>query len=396
MREQTHAIRKEFMVRLNHKLFILGLIVACTMVFIAGLAAAATYQARELALAQGGAAFEVRRDDKGFLWVSDPAAGEIWKVKPGAAVYTSYAGLGNATDAHADGNGDVWWTTFGDNQLGHLTPGSASATLWPLTGSSGVASGVAIDKAGIVWTSDEGQPVVHSFDPSKPELCAYTLPGGAKSSYVEASNGKIWLADFVNDRILRLNPSNNQVESWQLESNSNVFGLALDDNGYLWWADTGLQELGHLTPAITHSEIITYDITRFGLDIGPIMLNYSHGKIWYTDINLDLVGFLDLAVFSGSSKLVTPSVLDTSKQCNNNIGGTTIPVATSISAASWLGSDGYLEAAGADGWTIFTLPVGGSPRGIAATNGNAWVIDRDRRQLGWLKFPTVYLPLIVK
>ena len=114
-------------------LLTLILTVAALSLLLWSIASAGGITGQEAALDQSGAAYEVNRDERGDLWVSDNGAGEVWQIHPPTGAYTVYQGLSNANDARVDVAGSIWWTdsTF-DNKLGRISPGEGKVTTWKL------------------------------------------------------------------------------------------------------------------------------------------------------------------------------------------------------------------------------------------------------------------------
>jgi streptogramin lyase len=126
------------------------------------------------------------------------------------------------------------------------------------------------------------------------------------------------------------------------------------------------------------------------------MITLSEGKVWYTEIVSATVGVLDPAVASGISSTLVKTTAPVTPDCSNVGAGTTSTIATSTAALAWT-NNVYQRIVNSNGWTVYRLPTGGYPWGIAASQNAVWVVDQGRQQLAWLPQSTlVYLPLIIR
>ena len=327
----------------------------------------------EADLNPGGTAYEVNPDDRGWLWISDFEAGQVWGVDPDSGTYEVYSVLGSPSDAR-QADGWLWWADGASDLLGRVSTSDGAYTHWQVPGVEGYY-GTALDAEGRLWATDASSALLYRLDPDRAERCTYRLPDGGMSYYVLPSAGYLWLGDWINGRLLRLKVSNNRLDWWALPEDSAPFGMAIDDQGDLWYADDARPGLARLTPA-------TSQLASFSLPQGtaPLMLAAHGGAIWYTEQSLASIGRLDpLAATptvegleSGSVTLV-PDCGSIEPAGNGYVTITTGDVVWSPGTYSTL-----LEA---NGWLIFGLPAGASPWGIKGA-GALWYVDTDRHVLG--------------
>jgi streptogramin lyase len=348
----------------------LALLLACTWDIVL---VSANLSAGELALNAAGSAYEINPDPGGSLWISDYRAGEIWQIEA-SGTYTIYPVSGAPSDARRHASGDVWFADAQTNLLGRLSPLSLELTTWTITGTEGLY-GTAIDPSGRIWVTDATNPHIYRFTPSSGQLCTYTLPNGGFSDYVLAHEQDIWLGDWQNGRILRLDPDLSLYTTWDLETDAYPAGLALDAQGYLWWADPNLVELGQLEP---NSD----QLTRYSLPRGllPQMITANEGLIYYTELGVGTFGILEPTVAASTTVGLTPGTVETTASCTVIQPTRTVPVTTSAGTAPW-SSATYTTTHAAGGWTVYQLPEQAFPWGIAATGSTAWIVDSGRQLL---------------
>jgi virginiamycin B lyase len=346
--------------------------------------------AQEGSLNPAGFAYEINPDTHGNLWISDDGANEVWQVHPATGVVTTYSGLDNASDARMDAAGMVWWTNAGSTDLGRISPGTSTVTIWTIPG-IGNLWGIAFDDAGRVWTTNFMGGVVYRFTPASTEVCTYTVPDAGASSYILAQGGDIWLGDGQNHRILKLDPSANLFTIWQLAGGAHPQGLALEANGNLWWADENLPVLAQLQPGVGR-------MTAYTLPVGtqPEMIALSQGRVWYTEIFSGSVGMLNPAAATGASSTPVKTTAAVTPACSNVGAGTSTPVLSSTHTLTWTPTV-YNQLVKSGGWTVYQMPPGGSPWGITVSDRAVWIVDQGRQKLAWLPESTyIYLPLIIR
>jgi streptogramin lyase len=359
----------------------LSFISAMGLVVVLGISGAAGAQlaVQETPLNVEGGAYEINADAGGVLWISENGAEEIWGLGPTSGAYTVYHGAGRVSDARRAGDGSVWWIDQREDSLRRLWPDSGEFTTWRIPGATTLL-GTAIDETGAIWLSQFFDPEVYRFTVGSSELCTYIVGPIGGSNYVLANGSDIWLGDWINDTIRRLEPGSGVLTSWPLPSNSSPEGLAIDGDGHLWWADPDRHHLARLEPE--EGRLTTYALPWGSL---PQMVAVSGGRIWYTEDWEGSVGRLDPALASGDSKTVISDTTTLTPVCSQISLDTTGVLTTSSGSAAWA-SAVYTSVVDADGWSIHELPSEDAyPWGIAASRGEVWMVDYGRQVLARLR-----------
>lgn len=399
---------------MNIRLLIILIISLVTLLaFLLGLGWAADFQ--EMQLANQGQAYELNRSPDGQLWLSDYGAGQAWQVNPATNVYTIYSGIGGVTDAQVNPDGDLLWLDFDTNTLGYLPEGQSEASIWPLGGLK-TASGLAIDGNGAVWISHINASLAQRFVLTSTELCNFNFPPSFDSYtswYIAADQKVIWLAGWNSiplGRIFQLDPEALMMTGWgPLPVGSNPLGLAVDADHNVWWADSGLQELGRLNPGL--AEITRYSVplsptnpirksSNKAIDLGqglnaltssPTSVEVVGQHVWFTDFAADRFGVLAPGLAAGQPISATANMLAVSANCS--VLGAGSPEQVNIeegNTVTWSPGTAPIVLDEA-GWTIYQLPDLARPWGMAATPGNIWLVEQERRQLGWLSYPACFV-----
>jgi streptogramin lyase len=340
--------------------------------------ARADLAALEASLNPEGRVYEVNLGAEGRLWISDSGAEEIWALDPATGAYTVYHGGGRVSDARQSADGSVWWVDQEENRLGRLLPESGVAETWEIPGAATLL-GTAVDSAGNVWLSQYFNPQFYRFAPAASQVCTYTLAAEGGSDYIVADGTEIWLGDWLNDRIHRLDAVSGLLTSWALPSMTGVSrypeGLALDDAGNLWWADIEGHYLARLEPEV--DRMITYDLP-YGS--APHMVAFSGRWLWYSEGQEGTWGRLDPAVAVGTATTIERETETLAPACAVLSPAWTGTLTTTTGMVGWAGA-AYTTTVDADGWQIHTLPPEAFPWGVAAREGGVWLVDHGRQVL---------------
>jgi streptogramin lyase len=143
----------------------------------------------------------------------------------------------------------------------------------------------------------------------------------------------------------------------------------------VWAADGEKRQLLRLAPG-------SGLLTRFSLPAGttPQVVALIGELVWYTESAAGTVGSLDPARAAGSSATASSDTFTASPTCSTLPAGTVTAAAAGSGAPSWSGGV-WDEIVASEGWTVYQLPAGASPFGIASVDGAAWVVDRGRQVL---------------
>jgi streptogramin lyase len=378
------------MLRTRSFLTMVFVLLGLTLTLSLAAVALASLPVSETPLSSTGQAYEVNPDPQGALWISDYGAQEIRSYDPISSSYTIYPVGGRPSDAHSDGAGNLWWADFGSNMVGRFPIAGGSASLWEIPGSTGLY-GTGLGANSDFWVTDANLSYLYHLTPSTSEVCTYTLPLDGFSDYLVVSGSQVWLGDWWNNQIDRLDTDADTFTWWSLPVGSRPTGMALDDVGKLWWADPTQGNLGSLDPA--SNQVITYtqSIVHY-----PQMLTLVDGLVWYSD--QDQVGILNPALDHGISITITPQSASATPKCSTLAQPTTTTITPTQGQVAWADVT-YPSLSSPIGWQVFQLPQNASAWGIAAQGDNIWLVDQGRHVLARLPKQTeakVYLPLIIK
>lgn len=364
--------------RLSHLLFcflILALLLGGGLLS-ASTPAVAALIGNEGSLANAVKPYEINPDSSGMLWVSDYATGDVWGIDAETGETLKYYVGGNPSDARRVGD-YFYWADGEANILGRSNLLGAGYT-WNVSSASGFY-GTAVDAQGRLWASDAALPDLYRLDPVQANLCHVTIPDGLWLGYLVYSDGYLWFSDenYLSNkaRLLRLRVSDNHLDWWVLPLNSSPFGLTVDAEGDLWYANDGFP-LGLVELDPESNSIKTYYLPKGNK---PAMVAFHGGLIWFTEQGLDSFGMLDPSGIDRPP--VSVSKGEANLACKNDPYHVNESVQVPLNEGQIQWDSASFPEIYADGvWNIYQMPEEeADPWGIAYQDDKIWVIDQGQQ-----------------
>lgn len=357
------------------------LVLAVVLAWSAAIPAAADIGMGEATVGlTNSALWELNRDTAGTLYVSDYALPAVVTVNPTTGAYTRYTlPLGQPffitpSDAKPGGDGLIWWSDY-FSAFGRINPSSGQVLYWELSGLGLQPGGFAFDSSGRLWFTEPYGSRLLRFNPSNNELCRFDVGGGGR--YIIAYGGKLWVGDSVARRILRFDPASNQLRWWNLSGSAAPQGLAFDADGRLWWADAAptAGKLGRLNP--DSGEAVTYPLPS---GAQPVAVVPGIEVIWYTDES-GSAGFLDPARAAGSAAVLSSGTSSPASTCSTVLSGS--QTATKASGTFSFATVNWTTVSSTPlGITAYAAPGSSAePYGMAFSDERTWTVDRVRLTL---------------
>ncbi len=184
-------------------------------------------------------------DGNNSIWISDPSAPRLWKFSLENQEFKSYS---------FDGVVSVILTK---------------------------------DSSGRIWFNDPPRNQIGFFDPNNEEISTVTLPKVAPTmdtsttTFVLADySGNVWISIVNKDKILKYITDSNIFEEISLPKGSLPFALALDNEGKVWFTESGPGKIGFIDPS-------NNKITEFSPDTplnGPESMVFDkEGNLWIAE-----------------------------------------------------------------------------------------------------------------
>ena len=135
----------------------------------------------------------------GFVWVTSPFKGQIFKIDPATDTVAAVIDLGGSPYYIAAGEGSLWIATNQDPIVVQRVDPATGALLATIPVGKPVKMGNDIDVGGgFVWMSGIGLPL-QQIDPATNSLIA-RIPAPASVGWLRYGNGSVWLSGNVLSR----------------------------------------------------------------------------------------------------------------------------------------------------------------------------------------------------
>jgi streptogramin lyase len=246
-------------------------------------------------------------------------------------------------------DGNLWFTEFGGDRIGRITPTGA----------------------------------IHEFPLNA---------GSGPSGITVGPDGNIWFTEQLGDRIGRLSPlagSNAAIQAsiheYALIVNSKPFGIVAGPDGNLWFTENGNSSIGRITTAGV--------VNTFGIAGSPGPLGIAVGpdkQLWFTESIGDAIGRIN--ALAGSNAAIQASIIQFPLPIPLSGGGA---ITAGPDGALWfteflLDKIGRINTAGVV-TDEFLLPIKSGPTGIiAGPDGRLYFADNLRHRIGRLTTAGAY------
>src|SRR5262244_511931 len=183
-------------------------------------------------------------------------------------IYTEY-GLPRETisphDVIVDADGIVWYSSFGEQNLGRLDPKSGQVTEYPIPehkpGFPTGGLGLRADNDGNLWLGNMYQATIIKFDRKAESFQFWTLPPeqnidaaqvnmvSPQSSHVD---GKVWTQNNGFAGVHRLDVATGKIETWEPFKNSpqgeahNIYDVIPDSKNNAYFTDFRHRHIGRI------------------------------------------------------------------------------------------------------------------------------------------------------
>lgn len=184
-------------------------------------------------------------DGKNSFWLSDPSAPRLWKFDLDSNEFESFQFEGvTSMWLTQDNQGKIWFTDAPGNQIGFIEPDTKQITRLSLP---------------------ELQPVIYQNTPT----------------FIQSDfQGNIWIAITNKDLILRYDQKQETFEEIRLpEKESLPFALAVDDEGKIWFTESGKGRIGYI---IAETGQVREFVPEIPLQ-SPEALLFDDGMVWVSE-----------------------------------------------------------------------------------------------------------------
>jgi virginiamycin B lyase len=210
-------------------------------------------------------------------------------------------------DVVVDGSGMVWYSSFGEQNLGRLDPKTGKVTEFPIdehkpgfpTGLLGLRS----DRDGNLWLGNMYQATIAKFDPKTETFKFWPLQGdenidAAQINMVspQSSNvdGKVWTQNNGFAGVHRLDIATGRFETWEpfkgVPGPHNIYDVIPDSKNNVFFTDFRQRHIGRIDAKT--GEIKLYEIPTPNSAPRRGTMD-AQDRLWFGEYRGDRIGMLD-------------------------------------------------------------------------------------------------------
>ena len=250
---------------------------------------------RRYELERGAGPHNLIVDANGLVWYAGNRAAHIGKLDPESGEITKYPmPEPEAGDPHTlvfDGESDIWFSVQRGNFVGKLTVATGEVQLVPVPTPRSLPYGIVVDSRNRPWFTEFGTNKLATVDPETFELREITLPrkGARPRRLVATSDGGIWYVDHAEGYLGRYDPERSEFQEWPAPGgkDSRPYGMAVDDQDRIWFAETGVYPNRFVGFDTESSKFLgVSEIESGGGSVRHMFFHAPSGTVWFgTDAN---------------------------------------------------------------------------------------------------------------
>ena len=277
-------------------------------------------KAERLAEERGDQRVQIYRANAEFLASINLSTQAQWKYElktlprpSGAAtrvIYTEYDLPRETISPHdviVDANGIVWFSSFGEQNLGKLDPKTGKVTEFPIvehkpgwpTGGLGLRS----DRDGNLWLGNMYQATIMRFDRNTETFKFWPLQGeqnidaaqinmvSPQSSQVD---GKVWAQNNGFAGVHRLDIASGKIETWEPFKNAkephNIYDVIPDSQNNVYFTDFRQHHIGRIDAKTGEIKLFTIPTPASAPRRG--MMD-AQDRLWFGEYRGDRIGMFD-------------------------------------------------------------------------------------------------------
>jgi virginiamycin B lyase len=270
---------------------------------------------------------EIFRSIADYLSTINLSATEQWKYalktmpRPNGratrVVYTEYDLPREAMAPHdviVGKDGTVWFSSFGEQNLGRLDPKTGKVTEFPYpmhrkdspTGSLGLRA----DSAGNLWLGNMYQATIIKFDPISEKFQFWTLPpeqniDAAQVNMVSPQrsdvDGKVWSQNNGFAGVHRLDIVTGKIETWEPFKGApkgqthNIYDVIPDSGNNVYFTDFRQGQIGRIDAKTGEVSLFQTPTPRSAPRRGNMD---AQDRLWFGEYRADRIGMFDTKTYA--------------------------------------------------------------------------------------------------
>src|SRR5215469_4257948 len=214
-------------------------------------------------------------------------------------------------------DGNMWFTELNGNKLAHVIPGvfpgaGSYVECGPLpSANSGPGDITSVTGNPNVWFDEFGTNRIGSVNTSTCAYSEFVIPtqNAGASGLTADQNGVLWFAESGNDKITKLTVGGTFTEYPVGLSGSSVVSVAIASDNSVWYLDSGRNSVGHLTFPGGVPTFVDYGIPSNPADPAYMTLG-PDGALWFTELGIgSSLGCQIGRITTGGSPSITEYIL---------------------------------------------------------------------------------------
>jgi virginiamycin B lyase len=210
-------------------------------------------------------------------------------------------------DVIVDGSGMVWYSSFGEQNLGRLDPRTGKVTEFPIeehkpgfpTGLLGLRS----DRDGNLWLGNMYQATIVKFDPGTGKFKFWPLQGDENIDAAQINmvspqgshvDGKVWTQNNGFAGVHRLDLATGKIETWEpfkgVPGPHNIYDVIPDSKNNVYFTDFRQRHIGRIDAR--SGEVKLYEIPTPASAPRRGTMD-AQDRLWFGEYRGDRIGMLD-------------------------------------------------------------------------------------------------------
>jgi virginiamycin B lyase len=211
-------------------------------------------------------------------------------------------------------DGNVWFSSFGEQNLGRLDPKTGKVTEFPYpkhredapTGSLGLRA----DGAGNLWLGNMYQATIVKFDPHSEKFQFWTLPAehdidaaqiNMVSPQASSVDGKVWTQNNGFAGVHRLDIATGKIETWEPFKGApqgqlhNIYDVVPDSHNNAFFTDFRQGQIGRIDAKTGEVALFQTPTPRSAPRRGNMD---AQDRLWFGEYRADRIGMFDTKTYA--------------------------------------------------------------------------------------------------
>jgi len=210
-------------------------------------------------------------------------------------------------DVIIDRGGIVWYSSFGEQNLGRLDPKTGKVTEFPITehkpGFPTGLLGLRSDPQGNLWLGNMYQASIVKFDPKTETFKFWPLEGDENIDAAQINmvspqgsgvDGKIWTQNNGFAGVHRLDIATGRFETWEpfkgVPGPHNIYDVIPDSHNNVWFTDFRQRHIGRIDAKTGEIKLFEIPTPNSAPRRGTMD---AQDRLWFGEYRGDRIGMLD-------------------------------------------------------------------------------------------------------